>query len=370
MPNRFSCSPPPEEHLRQLQRVYGPLSPAFVAVELECTLEEAAFQLYGTRAAQHCWVSLADMARLFGVNVVSLKRWVRHHHVQSAQKRGPGRTVPLLIHLDDARHYLYSQWDQAPGTAFPGLDPLPRYAAEDLLAPPAPSHVTRATAVDVDWQLARRAAWPMTVERLAEAVYGSRSAQVQQQARRLVRRWETLGRVICFAGGLYDLVRPSLVLDPGRYGRSSLPREALQKLRAHHPEIVHWSDGSIAAAWRAYSRFYTGAVLPVDDRGEPTFLEYLMVRQLHPDSVPSHMDARYDELCQETVFYRLIPSPSRTAIRTDQHKLTVENIEAGAIDFKALADATRLRMQMNFDKGKALSGSRRATASKALQESV
>jgi len=361
MLNCFSDSLPREEHLRQLRCVYGSLSPAFVAEELECTLEEAAFQLYGSREAQHCWVSLADVSRLFGVNVVSLKRWVRHHHIQSAQRRGQGRPGPLVIHLEDARHYLHSQRDKASGTAFPSLNALPRCTAEDLLPPAAPGHVPNEKAVDVDWQLARRAAWPMTVERLAEAVYGSRSTQAQQQARRVARRWETLGRVICFARGLYDLVRPALVLDPGRYRRSFLPREALQKLRKHHPEIEHWSDGPIAAAWRAYSKFYTGALLPVADSGEPTFLEYLMVRQLHPEAVLFRMDAQYDELCQETVFYRLIPLPSRTSMETDRHNLTVENIEAGLIDFKAEATATRLKLQMNFDKGHALSRRRSLT---------
>ena len=41
---------PSQEHLRQLQRVYGRLSLAFVAEELEGTLDEATGHLDGVHA--------------------------------------------------------------------------------------------------------------------------------------------------------------------------------------------------------------------------------------------------------------------------------------------------------------------------------
>ncbi len=204
-----------------------------------------------------------------------LKRWVRRHHLQSAYQQGQGRGAPPYIHLDDARHFLHGQQYLISEI----VDALPRMKGEELRASPLRSQIAKAAVVDVDWHLARQAAWPMTVDRLSEAVHGSRSAQARQQTQRTLRRWEAQGRVVCFARGLYDLVRPSLVLDPERYGRSVLPREDVQKLHAHHPEIAHWPSRSLAAAWRAYSRFYAGVLLPVADRGEPTFLEYLMVCQ-------------------------------------------------------------------------------------------
>ncbi|GGO41108.1 hypothetical protein GCM10008949_51480 [Deinococcus humi] len=357
---------PPHEHLRQLHQVYGPLSPAFVAEELHCTLEEAEHHLYGRHAAGYCWVSLADLAHLAAVSPIGLKRWVRRHHLQSAPQRGQGRSTPLCIHLDDARHLLYLK----PGTQQATADALPRVKAEDLRASPIPRPVTQAAVVDVDWQLARQAAWPMTVDRLAEAVYGSRAAQARQQTQRMLRRWEAQGRVVCFARGLYDLVRPVVVLDPARYGRSVLAREELRKLRAHHPEIAHWPSRSLAAAWRAYSRFYAGRLLPVADRGEPTFLEYLLVGQLNSEGVPGEVDARYEELCREAAFYRLVPAPPQNVVETEQPALTVENIEAGLIDFQAAAEATRLKMQRHSNRKQVPSKDRRTTGSRDLQESV
>jgi hypothetical protein len=131
-----------------------------------------------------------------------------------------------------------------------------------------------------------------------------------------------------------------------------LAREDLQKLRAHHPEIAHWPSGPLAAAWRAYSRFYAGRLLPVADRGEPTFLEYLLVDQLNPEGRPGTVDARYEKLCQDAAFYRLIPAPLQHAVGTQKPALTVENIQAGLIDFKAAAEATRLRMQRHTGRGR------------------
>lgn len=45
-------------------------------------------------------------------------------------------------------------------------------------------------------------------------------------------------------------------------------------------------------------------------------------------------------------------------------KLTVENIEAGAIDFKALAEETRRKMQASFEKGQSLGNSRKKATAK------
>ncbi|CAM4409636.1 Helix-turn-helix domain-containing protein [Deinococcus marmoris] len=299
---------------------------------------------------------------------MGLKRWVRRQHIQSAYQQGEGRTAPPYIHLDDARHFLHGQQHLTSGTS----DALPRVKGEELRSSSIPSQVTKAAGVDLDWQLARQAAWPMTVDRLAEAVHGSRSTQARQQTQRTLRRWEAQGRVVCFARGLYDLVRSALILDPERYGRSVLPREDLQKLHAHHPEIAHWAARSLAAAWRAYSRFYAGMLLPVANRGEPTFLEYLMVCQLNPGGMPGEVNARYEELCQAAAFYRLVPAPSQGVPETEQPELSVENIEAGLIDFKAAAEATRLKMQRNFSKGQTLGLGRRTTASKprGMQENV
>ncbi|GGO29667.1 hypothetical protein [Deinococcus humi] len=369
-PDHVDSPLPPQEHLRQLQQVYGPLSPAFVAEELHCTLEQATRHLYGPQADQYCWVSLADLAELAEVSPVGLKRWVRRYHLQSAPQRGQGRKASLSIHLDDARSFLRGQLHMMPGKEGPTADALPRVTASDLSPARLPGLFSTATVVDVDWQLARQAAWPMTVERLAEAVYGSRAETAQQQIRSLLRVWEAQGRVVCFARGLYDVVRPVLVLDPGRYGRSTLPGDELQKLRAHHPEIAHWPSGPLAAAWRAYSSFYVGTLLPVMDRGEPTFLEYLLVRQLNPDGVPGAVDGRYEELCREAAFSRLVPASPGRAPEPQQPELTVSNIEAGLIDFKAAAEATRLKMQRKLKKGQAPNRGRGTTVSGSMQEGL
>lgn len=347
----------PQEHLRQLQRVYGLLSPAFVAEELECTVEEATRLLYGPHADRFCWVSLADLAHLSGVSLSDVKRWVRRQNVQSAPQRGQGRTASPCIHLDDARHFL----SQTPAGQETTADALPRLKGEDLGSVAAKA-VTQAPSVDVDWQLARQAAWPMTVERLAEAVFGSRAAAAQQQSRVMLRRWEAQGKVICFARGLYDLLRPSVVLAPERYGRSVLPTQDIQKLRAHHPEIAHWASRPLAAAWRDYSRFYAGSLLPVADRAEPTFLEYLLVCQLNPGGMPGKVDARYEELCQEAAFYRLMSAPPQPAAEPEMPPLTLENIKAGLIDFEAAAEATRLKMQRGIGKGQTPARGRKTTA--------
>ncbi len=357
---------PPHEHLRQLQHVYGPLSPAFVAEELGCSLEEAAHHLYGRYAARFCWVSLADLVSLSEVSMMGLKRWVRRHHLQSAHLQGQGRAAPLHIHLEDARHFL----SLTPETQHVSANALPRVTGEDLKSFPLLSSVTQAAVVDVDWQLARQAAWPMTVDRLADAVYGSRATQARQQIQRMLRRWEAQGRIVCFSRGLYDLVRPVLVLDPERFGRSVLPKEDLQKLRAHHPEIAHWPSRPLAAAWRSYSAFYANTLLPVADRGEPTFLEYLLVGQLHPDGLPDAVNARYEELCREAAFYRLIHAPSPDATETEQPELTVEKIEVGLIDFRAAAEATRLKMQRKGSKGQPPGHGRRTTGSRGVQDRV
>lgn len=343
--------------------MYGPLSPAFVAEELGCTSHEAARHLYGPHAAGFCWVSLADLAQLSAVKPVQLKRWVRRHHLQCAPQQGQGRSAPLYLHLDDARQFL------ALGAQTRGVtaDALPRVTSEALAPSLAAQQVTQAT-TDVDWQLARQATWPMTVERLAEAVFASRAPSAQGRTRSLLRVWEAQGRVVCFARGLYDVVRPALVLDPGRYGRSVLARADLQKLRAHHPELAHWPSGPLAAAWRAYSHFYAQTLLPVMDRGEPTLLEYLLVRQLQPDELPGQVDARYEERCREAAFYRVIPAPAQSLPARAQPALTVENIEAGLINFKERAEATRLKMQRAFGTGQASGRGSRTAGSRDVRE--
>ncbi|SMB77747.1 hypothetical protein [Deinococcus hopiensis] len=59
-----SCPLLGEEHLRQLHRVYGPISPAFAIEELGCSLQQATGYLYGLQADHHTRVSLPDMVRL------------------------------------------------------------------------------------------------------------------------------------------------------------------------------------------------------------------------------------------------------------------------------------------------------------------
>jgi len=44
---------------------------------------------------------------------------------------------------------------------------------------------------------------------------------------------------------------------------------------------------------------------------------------------------------------------------TGKPKVTVENVEAGLVDFKVLAQDTRRKMQASFDKGQALGNSRK-----------
>lgn len=57
---------------------------------------------------------------------------------------------------------------------------------------------------------------------------------------------------------------------------------------------------------------------------------------------------------------------ANTQGRTPKVQVTVENIEAGAVDFKALAEETRRKMQASFEKGQQLGQSRtKARATKA-----
>lgn len=61
---------------------------------------------------------------------------------------------------------------------------------------------------------------------------------------------------------------------------------------------------------------------------------------------------------------------STSARRTARPKVTVENIEAGAVDFRALAEETRRKMQASFKKGQALGNSRKAPAKKAAPKTT
>ncbi|QFP75277.1 hypothetical protein [Deinococcus sp. AJ005] len=67
-----------------------------------------------------------------------------------------------------------------------------------------------------------------------------------------------------------------------------------------------------------------------------------------------------------------VPALPQGAAEMEQPELTVENIEAGLIDFKAVAEATRLKMQRHSGKGQTLALGRRTTASKTrgMQESA
>ncbi|ASN83335.1 hypothetical protein [Deinococcus ficus] len=343
MSSSFPCVLPPDEHVRQLQRVFAPLNPGFVAEELECTPEAAAAHLYGERAARHTWVSLADVAQIGEVPIRPLKAWMRRHHVPCVPM-GPGRTAVLLVHLDDARWYLERHAPRFEWRPFPNVEYLTRLALPEPEVPgPAPAPV-----VDVDWQLARRAAWPMTAERLAEAVFGTRSGDARPRALKLLRRWEREGRVVCFARGLYDLVRPVTILDPAGHQGRPLPLADSRRLRANHPELAHWPSAALGAAWRAYSALYGGRLLPVLDRAEPTLLEFLLVRQLHPGEQDLRLDARYEALCQDAALYRVgvapVPRPAAPV------PVTAENIEAGLIDFQALVQATRRKLQRGVDR--------------------
>ncbi|WP_019585218.1 hypothetical protein [Deinococcus apachensis] len=64
----------------------------------------------------------------------------------------------------------------------------------------------------------------------------------------------------------------------------------------------------------------------------------------------------------ERVDAELATAPTRGS---GKPKVTVENIEAGAVDFKALAEETRRKMQASFEKGQALGNARKAGAAKA-----
>ena len=60
-----------------------------------------------------------------------------------------------------------------------------------------------------------------------------------------------------------------------------------------------------------YSRVYGSAVLPVFERREPSWLEYLLVRQLRPEIQILRVDVAYEGLCWEVALYRLIPGLNR-----------------------------------------------------------
>ncbi len=75
--------------------------------------------------------------------------------------------------------------------------------------------------------------------------------------------------------------------------------------------------------------------------------------QLNSEGLPGEVNARYEELCQEAAFYHLVPAPSQGP-ETKQPKLSVENVEAGLIDFQAAVEATRLKMQRSGAKGQTL----------------
>nr|WP_232337914.1 hypothetical protein [Deinococcus arboris] len=95
---------------------------------------------------------------------------------------------------------------------------------------------------------------------------------------------------------------------------------------------------------------YGPALLPVSDRRESTFLEYLMVRQLHPAESTLQLDARYDALCRETALYRLGTVPLLPAAAPGTAEVTAENIQAGLVDFQALVAATRQKLQRDFER--------------------
>lgn len=86
--------------------------------------------------------------------------------------------------------------------------------------------------------------------------------------------------------------------------------------------------------------------------------------------MPVAVNARYEELCQEAAFYRMIPAPPQSAPQTEKPALTVENIEAGLIDFKAAAEATRLKMQRKGGTGQVPGHRTRTTGSRGVQESA
>lgn len=63
----------------------------------------------------------------------------------------------------------------------------------------------------------------------------------------------------------------------------------------------------------------------------------------------------------EGVDQELAAAPTRGSAKP---KVTAENIESGAVDFKALAEETRRKMQASFEKGQTLGNSRKAGATK------
>ncbi len=64
----------------------------------------------------------------------------------------------------------------------------------------------------------------------------------------------------------------------------------------------------------------------------------------------------------ESVDQELAAAPTRGSAKP---KVTLENVESGAVDFRALAEETRRKMQASFEKGQALGNTRKATATKA-----
>lgn len=59
-----------------------------------------------------------------------------------------------------------------------------------------------------------------------------------------------------------------------------------------------------------------------------------------------------------------------SARRTARPKLSLETVESGAIDFKALAEETRRKMQASYEKGQALGNSRKAPAKRAAPKTA
>lgn len=84
--------------------------------------------------------------------------------------------------------------------------------------------------------------------------------------------------------------------------------------------------------------------------------------------MPGEVDAGYEALCWEAAFYRLLPTAPQQALETVPPVLTVENIEAGLIDFGAAAEATRQKMQRHSGRSRNPDGGRRTTRSKGVQE--
>lgn len=207
MPSRSVPALPRAAHVSQLRKVYGPLSPGFVADELGCTLHQAAQLLYKGSADQQVWVRVSDLAWMADTSAAEVLAWIRRHHLPSWIKGHQGRPTTTFIHLADATVYLQH-------VSLPYVHPAWAYLPRWKTQSPVSTAKTAAQDTDLDWQLAQQAAWPVTVERLAAAVFSSRTPSVLQQTRRLIRTWEAQGKIVCFAKGLYDLVRPEVILDP------------------------------------------------------------------------------------------------------------------------------------------------------------